>query len=332
MPNWTKPAKKEQEIAILLLPRFSNLCLANAVEPLRAANELLPRPFYRWSFVTLDGAPVTSSSGLPVLPSGKLQNHPGADGLFVMASYDARLAATAETRRTLIAADRRFGSIVGMDTGAWLLAHAGLLDNKAATIHPNEQVAFAERFEAVNVVTDRYVTENRHMTCGGAMSTFDLMLELLRRTHGEALKLELSHYFLDQPTHQGVHLLKRQSRSPTVANCIAEMGRHLEKPLQLSDLATASNMSHRNLTRLFTKELGAAPAAVYRRLRLNAARDYVSHSHLAISEISVRCGYQDASAMTRAFVKEFGRTPSSFRKRHTATPVLKEHSCAKRAI
>lgn len=313
MPNWTKHADQEQEVAILLLPRFSNLCLANAVEPLRAANELLSRPCYKWSFVTLDGASVSSSSGLPILPNGKLRDHPGAESLFVISSYDAPYLATTETRRALVAADRRFGQLVGMDTGSWLLAHAGLLDTKAATIHPNELIAFAEQFEAVNVVSDRFVLDGRHLTCGGAMSAFDLVLDILRRTHGEVLKLELSTYFLDHPTRSGARLLHQQSHSPAIAECLAEMARNIETPLKLVEFASALQMSQRTLARLFETELGASPAVVYRRLRLNAARDYARQTRHSIAEIAVRCGYQDASAMTRAFVREFGRPPSSFR-------------------
>ena len=90
MRNWTNPAVAPQEVAVLLFPRFSNLCLANAVEPLRAANEILMREAYRWRFVTLDGETVESSSGLPVLPHGPLRDHPGGDHLVVLSTTPPR--------------------------------------------------------------------------------------------------------------------------------------------------------------------------------------------------------------------------------------------------
>ena len=76
-----------REIAILLFDRFSNHCLANAVEPFRAANMLSRKELYRWQFVTWDGRDVVSSSGLPVTPGARLADHPGGDYLFLLPSY-----------------------------------------------------------------------------------------------------------------------------------------------------------------------------------------------------------------------------------------------------
>ena len=60
-------------------------------------------------------------------------------------------------------------------------------------------------------------------------------------------------------------------------------------------------------------ELGATPQAVYRRLRLIQARKLVLETVLSVSEIALRCGYDDPSALTRAFKAEFGTTPRSLR-------------------
>ena len=70
MRSWQKSDNNPQKIGILLFERFSNHCLANGVEPLRAANTLLGRDVYEWKFMSLDGAGVTSSSGLPVAVDG----------------------------------------------------------------------------------------------------------------------------------------------------------------------------------------------------------------------------------------------------------------------
>ena len=60
------PPLETQEIGVLLLPDFSNLTLAAIVEPLRAANRVSGRRLYRHRLLSLDGGPVTSSSGLRV--------------------------------------------------------------------------------------------------------------------------------------------------------------------------------------------------------------------------------------------------------------------------
>ncbi|MDG1521414.1 MAG: helix-turn-helix domain-containing protein, partial [Yoonia sp.] len=48
-------------------------------------------------------------------------------------------------------------------------------------------------------------------------------------------------------------------------------------------------------------------------LRLNLARKLVADTEQSIAEIASRCGYENASAMTRAFKAAFGVTPRNLR-------------------
>ena len=299
---------------MLLFPRFSNHCLANTVEPLRAANELLMRDHYRWRFVTLDGAGVVSSSGLPVTPQGALRDHPGGDTLFVQSSYDAATHATPATSKALMAAARRFKTVAGMDTGAWIMAYAGLLDGREATIHWDELTLFSEAFPQVDTVADRYVIDGDRITCGGAMTSFDLILELIRRTHGAALALDVSSFFLHQSTALPAPRLLRNTGHPLVEATVRRMSDHIETPLSIADLAKEAGCTQRALTRAFQRAFGAPPMTVYKRLRLATARRLAQQSNYSVVEIALRCGYRNAAAMTRAFVAEYGKPPSAFRR------------------
>lgn len=313
MRNWSISTAESEDIAVLLFPRFSNLCLANAIEPMRAANELLMRDYYRWSFVTLDGEAVTSSSGLPVMPGSRLRDHPGGSLLFVVSSYAATDFANHLTGRSLTAAAHRFQTVAGMDTGAWLMAHAGLLDGRRATIHWDELTAFSEAYPAIDTEPERFVIDGNRITSGGAMTAFDLVLELIGRTHGEALRLEVSSIFLHQTTQAPTDRDYRHHTSPVVERAIALMSSELEAPLTIGEIAGQMQMPQRGLTRIFQAELGAPPITVYKRIRLAAARRYAQQSRYSIAEIALRCGYSDAAAMTRAFGEEYGKPPSAFR-------------------
>ncbi|MEM6677926.1 MAG: helix-turn-helix domain-containing protein [Pseudomonadota bacterium] len=315
MRNWSIATDETQEVAVLLFPRFSNHCLANAVEPLRGANDLLMRNFYRWQFVTLDGQAVASSSGLPVLPGGRLRDHPGGRFLFVLTSFDAPSLTSQATARALQAAARRFDTVVGMDTAAWLMAHAGLLEGRRATIHWDELTAFEEAFDTVEAVAERFVIEAGRITCGGAMTAFDLVLELIRQTHGEALRLEVSALFLHQSTEAPQPGAFGERASSTVRQAIALMSSTLETPLAIGTIAARAGTTQRGLTRAFQAELGAPPITVYKRLRLAAARRYAQGSAYSVTEIALRCGYRNSAAMTRAFVEQYGQPPSAFRHR-----------------
>ena len=87
-------------------------CLANTIEPLRAANSFAGRKIYDWRFLSLDGGPVTSSSGLSVAAHEKLADHRG-DLLVVMPSYRFLEHASAETARALRADGDQFHFVVG---------------------------------------------------------------------------------------------------------------------------------------------------------------------------------------------------------------------------
>src|SRR5690606_37813849 len=99
------------EIGFLLLDGFSNLVLANAVEPLRAANQLSGRALFRRSLLTLDGAPAVASSGIAVGADRPLAEAGRLDLLFVVAGYDFRERADESTLAALARGARRAGRL-----------------------------------------------------------------------------------------------------------------------------------------------------------------------------------------------------------------------------
>jgi transcriptional regulator GlxA family with amidase domain len=307
-----------RDIGVLLFDRFSNLCLANAVEPLRAANTLSGRRLYSWRFLSVDGAGVVSSSGLPVQPDAPLSRHPGGDYLFVMPSYGFRGHASAPTLRALRAAARRFGVVVGMDTGAWLLAAAGLLSGRRATIHWDEITPFAERFSDVDVRPDRYVIDGDRITCGGVTTTFDLILDLIEAQHGAMLRLDVAALFLhsDRPLARraGPGNGRQAPYAPVVDAALSVMRRTVETPLPVEAVAQAAGVSQRALEAAFRRAFALTPQAVYRGLRLREARRLAEGTPMSVAEIAARCGYADPSALTRAFRAEFGASPRDLRR------------------
>jgi len=297
-----------QKIGVLLFDAFSNHCLANTVEPLRAANQLSGRALYDWSFLTPDGAPVTSSSGMQVAAHGSLKDAAG-DLLIVMPSYRFEDHANPATARSLRAAARRFDQVAGFDTGSWLLAEAGLLTGRRATIHWDVLGRFSERFDNIDARRERFVIDGDRITCGGAMAAFDLIMELIGHRQGEALRLEVATLFMSGDAGRAPRL-----RDPVVARAVAAMQETLEEPLPIGQIARRVGRSQKELERRMRTALGAAPQQVYRRFRLVEARKLILETDMQVREIALRCGYQDASAMTRAFHGEFGTTPRALRK------------------
>jgi len=310
-----KTSETCRTVGILLFDAFSNLCLANAVEPLRAANTLARKQLYRWQFLSLDGAVVTSSSGLPVQPEMPLARHPGGDYLFLMPSYRFEGLATPACGRALRSAATRFSTLAAMDTGSWLLAAAGLLNGRRATIHWDEIDRFEETFPEVDVVTSRTVTDGRILSCGGASTTSELILSLIERHHGPMLRLEVASLFMQCADRPVPRAPRADDTGEPVEDVVALMRRNIETPLTIGDLAARLEMSQKALERACLRRHGVPPRRLYQAIRLREIRRLLEGTSLSVEEIAARGGYQNASAMTRAFRKEFGQSPSRLRQR-----------------
>ena len=307
MPYSKNPSRVPTQISILLFDRFSNHCLANVLEPLRAANDLSSQQVFEWNIVVLGGQRVRSSSGLRLEADAQLADMRG-DILMVMPSYGFLTHANVTSSRALRAAARRFDILAGLDTGSWLLAEAGLLDGYRATIHWDELDRFSERFSDIDVQKEAVIYDRDRITCGGASTAFVLAMQMIEKQHGAALRLRVEHLF------SGAYAQRPVRRGGIAARAVDLMRAHIEEPLQIAQLARQLGRSQKHLEQQMLARLGAAPQVIYRRIRLERARQLSLDTNISVAEISVRCGYQDASAMTRAFRSEYGTTPQALRR------------------
>ena len=312
MREWTKSTTRPVRITFLLFDQFSNLCLANCIEPLRAANTLTSRHAFDWQIASGDGKPCQSSSGIEVLAGAALTRLEAPDYLFVVSSYAYERHDTAGNRRMLRAAARQAHVTVGLDTGSWLLASAGLLDGRRATVHWDLLDAFTERFLEVEASRARVIRDGPMITCAGAMSAMDLTLDVIADHLGLSARLEVEALFLrgDPPVGDSAEAVE----DPLVRRALALMRDTVERPLPLTALARRLSCQPRTLDRHFRARLGAPPGTVYRHLRLSAARKLIEDSRLSVSEIALRCGYDSPAALTRAFKQTYGTPPSILRR------------------
>ena len=307
MPYSKNPSRVPTQISILLFDRFSNHCLANVLEPLLAANDLSSQHVFEWNIVVLGGQRVRSSSGLRLEADAQLADMRG-DILMVMPSYGFLTHANVTSSRALRAAVRRFDILAGLDTGSWLLAEAGLLDDYRATIHWDELDRFSERFSDIDVQKEAVIYDRDRITCGGASTAFALAMQMIEKQHGAALRLRVEHLF------SGAYAQRPVRRGGIAARAVDLMRAHIEEPLPIAQLAQQLGRSQKHLEQQMLARLGAAPQVIYRRIRLERARQLSLDTTISVAEISVRCGYQDASAMTRAFRSEYGTTPQALRR------------------
>jgi len=306
MHDSSKIQPDDLRIGFLLFDKFSNLCLASALEPLRGANTIARRKLFSWYMMTIDDAPVLSSSGIPVTSDRDASACPGGDYLCIVAGYDFQRHASRENMKRLRSVIRRYKSVIALDTGTWLLGETGLFQGRAVTVHWDVHEALQEQFPDLDVCRERVVSDGNLTTCAGGTATLDLMLDVIGHTYGPSLRLAVSSLFM----HENM-TFKTQARS--VMQAIEIMRENVENRLPIAEIAQRVGRTQRGLTVRFQQELGASPSSVYGQIRLGRARMLVEETDLEISEISLRSGFVDPSAMTRAFRKQFGVPPRALR-------------------
>lgn len=315
MQKWTKNNRETPlTISVLLFPDFSNHCLANAIEPFRAANDVAHQALCNWRYLSLEGGLVRSSSGLEIKTAALTPDDCAVDYLMVISSYGYRDLVSVKLNAHLRMMKARAKTVIGLDTGAWLLAEAGLLNGRKATIHRVVLNEFSERFLDVEVCDARYIKDQNIISCGGAMAAFDLGLDLIGRAFGEALRLDVATLLLfmtPQPTAEGDY--SAPQGGDLVQCAIDLMDKHREDPLTISQLAERLNCDEKYLQRRSMARLGAPIGRLYRQRRLRFIRHLIENTDLAIAEIALRGGFISASAMTRAFKKTYGMTPLALR-------------------
>lgn len=313
MQKWTKTYPETKNIDVLLFDAFSNHCLANAIEPFRAANTISGKTLYRWRYLSIDGQAVCSSSGLSVATESLSLPGAPSDLFLVVSSYGYRALCTNRLFSTLREACNTAGIVVGLDTGAWLLAYCGVLNARSATIHADVFESFSETFVNVNALRDRYVPDGKYITCGGAMAAFDLVLSLIGEHCGQALRMDVAALFLHVGDGMANAVRHSSPRSTMVRRALEIMDKNLEEPLAIARIAARLGCSQKALQRRFIAQFGTPPARVYRHKRLAAIKALVDSTDLPISEIAIRGGYANPAAMIRAFKSEFGTTPLALR-------------------
>lgn len=304
-------------VAFLLFEGFSNMVLSCLLEPLRAVRDQ-GRADLDWHVLTPDGNPLRSSSGLLVTPDAGVRGP--FDLLIVVAGYGFRDHASDIILRRILELSRQSGTVVGADTGSWLLAAAGLLSGHRATVHWSLIPEFAEAFPDVQVDPAPHLMDGRIWSCGGASAALGLILALIEKRFGKGSAFMASSMFLHDADHSrsgpgAGKLLPAGKASARLRQVIDLMVEMIETPLPVAQIAARSGLSLSNLERLFRVEAGISPGRYFQMIRLSRARDLAVSTDLDLRDIALRCGYANASALGKAFRRAYGHPIRQFGRR-----------------
>ena len=313
----TVSANKPFQVTIVVTPGFNLSPTVGFIDPFRAANYLEGLVLYQWRTLSIEGGPVTASNGLSLVTSS-LEDIGKAtpELLMVSASWTPEIYGEPAMLAALRRLARQGAVMAGLDTGGFLLAAAGLLDGRCATVHYEHIDAFAELYPKVDVREDLYFIDGDRVTCCGGVAATDLALQIIQKQQGSALANAAARYIFHDRLRAPGERQEPSGIEPLGATtphrlraAIRLMGDHLEEPLAVPEIARRVGLSQRQLERLFAENAGASPTRYYRDVRLDRARGLITQTDMPVLEVALACGFLSPEHFSRVYRQRFGIAP-----------------------
>lgn len=306
-------------VAALCLDGLVAFDLSVPAQVFTVAGGLGGEPLYEFVTCAVDGAAVRTTTGFEVSPQRGLEGLGEADTVVVpgyFAVFEPPPAAVLEALRGAAARGARALSVC---TGAFALAHAGLLDGRRATTHWAFAEQFQARFPAVEVdPAALYVDEGEVMTSAGLSAGIDLCLHVVRRDHGAAAGERVARHMVAAPHREGgqAQFIKRPP-APSPGSLEATRLWALERlaePLDVTVLARHAGVSSRTFARRFREETGTTPLQWLLAQRVLEARRLLEETDLPIDHVAWRAGFGAAASLRERFRRATGTTPTAYRR------------------
>src|SRR3954470_22806301 len=280
---------------------------------------------YSFELCAVRPGPVPTSTGFSVVADHGLEALERAHTVIVPGYDTIDRPPDAAVLDALRAARARGARTVSICTGAFALAHAGLLDGRRATTHWRYAPYLAEWFPAIDVDPDvLYVDEGDVLTSAGVAAGIDLCLHIVRCDHGAEVAAKVARRIVVAPHRDGGQAQFVERPLPAGAGGSLAATRawaleQLDRPLDVAALARHACCSERTFARRFRAETGTTPLQWLLSQRVREAERMLERTGLPVEEIATRCGFGTAASLREHFGRVNATTPSGYRRAFRGT-------------
>jgi transcriptional regulator GlxA family with amidase domain len=308
-------------VAALCLDGLVAFDLAVPAQAFALAFDSGGRPLYEFSTCSPAGAALRTTTGFFVQAEGDLAFLRDADTVVVPAYRDVFSPPPAAAIEALRRAAERGARVISVCTGAFALAHAGLLDGRRATTHWAFAEALASGFPTIEVdATALYVDEGRVMTSAGLSAGIDLCLHVIRKDFGAAVGERAARHMVAAPHRQGgqAQFIEHPREAPAGrADWLEATQRwaleRLDQPLDVAAMARQAAVSPRTFARRFREETGTTPLQWLLAQRVLEARRLLEETELPIDAVAWRAGFGTGASLRDHFRRATATTPTAYR-------------------
>ncbi|MFD3778816.1 GlxA family transcriptional regulator [Streptomyces sp. NPDC058612] len=319
LPEPPKPPEPHRVVALVQPPQPA-FPLACATEVFGDHGPAVPAR-YAFEVCTEHPGPVRGQAGYDLLVTTGLDALERADTVLVPgwqqpAGTEVPAAVVAAVRR----AHGRGARIVGICSGAFVLAAAGVLDGRRAATHWARAAELAARFPRVRVdPAVLYVDHGDVATSAGSAAGVDLCLHLVSADQGAAYAMRIARQLVMPPHREGCQL--QYAELPTsgpvpdsLAPLLEWLSGRLDRPVSVAEMAVRSQVSARTLNRRFSEQLGVSPGRWLLDRRIAATRALLEETDLPVETIAHRVGLSSAVNLRRRFHEALRTTPAAYRR------------------
>ncbi|WP_449430482.1 GlxA family transcriptional regulator [Pseudomonas putida] len=325
-PDHVAGSRPQLSVALVLLDQFTLAAFSGLVDVLRLAADLgggSRQIHTAWQVMSVDGMPRTSSAGITLEVSGGLaQDLEAFDYVAICGGNDylnTHLPNTLRDWLQRVAKSRT--RLLGICTGTFVLAQAGVVENRSVCVHWNVLDAFRARFPKTPAAVDHlFIDEGDLITCAGSTAAIDLGLYLVARHCGREKAQQAVRHMMLQGIRQG-----HQPQAHFYANLadikderVRQAAHYIEQRMDslptLDAIARYVGLGRRQLTRSFQQALGLSPMEFQRSLRVEYGAWLLRTSQSSITQIAMDCGFSDGAHFSREFRARFDMCPRQYQR------------------
>lgn len=279
------------------------------------------RELYQFKVVTPRRRVTVRDAMFVIGSAGALGDIDGAHTVIVPNRPDTDTPSHPAVIRALRRAHDRGARLVGLCTGAYTLAEAGLLDGRPATVHWQLADDFRSRYPKVDLRPQvLFVDDGDILTSAGSAAALDLALHIVRLDHGAQVANMVSRRlvfsaFRDGGQQQFIEQPITPAGQPALSHTLDWARERLGTPLSVADLARHAHLSVTTLHRRFRAEAGVTPLQWLNAERVDLARRLIEQGVEPLDLVAHRSGLGTTANLRAQMRRRTGLSPSQYRSR-----------------
>lgn len=317
-------------VAILAYDGLCTFEFGCAIELFALQRPELKVAWYDYAVCAIDAGPLRAAGGLTLEVPHGLEMLERADTIIVPGWRDIDEPPPLALVEALRAAAARGARICSICSGAFVLAHAGLLDGRRASTHWRYLDQLAARFPAIVIEpVALYVEDGAIITSAGSAAGLDMLLHLVRSDFGAHVANQVAQRLV-VPAHRDgaqAQLVLRpvpDQASSQVATLMDWVRENLRVGHTVASMAAQAGMGTRTFQRKFKDRTGMAPLAWLVRERVTlAARLLETRPGIAIEAVADLAGLGSPESLRRHFRLQGLRSPARYRKNSQDVQITK---------